>query len=97
MKKISEIFNVEILDDEYNNSNDFTYEKQVDQMRYIYNNLSLKYLFYKDYSKYFDVLRAHFSKLFPQETDISNAVCAFMSQLSLQRLYRMQREYPCFR
>ena len=53
MKKISEIFNVEILDDEYNNSNDFTYEKQVDQMRYIYNNLSLKYLFYKDYSKYF--------------------------------------------
>lgn len=40
----------------------------------------------EDYSKYFDVLHAHFSKLFPQETDISNAVCAFMSQLSVQRL-----------
>ncbi len=40
----------------------------------------------EEYSNYFDVLHTHFSKLFTQGTDINDAVCAFMSQLSVQRL-----------
>ena len=41
----------------------------------------------RDYAAFYVVLSAHFRLLFPEETtDISEAVCAFMSQMSYPQL-----------